>query len=81
MRLGKAYEQNGQPDEATQSFDKAIRYKPSLIEAYQSRAHALYRAKQYDKAWADVMTVERLGGQPEAVLLKSLTQAAPPQSF
>ena len=50
---------------------------PDYADAYQQRAIALTQLKQYDRAWADVRTYERLGGQPHPLLLKQLSAGKP----
>ena len=76
---GNVYLDTDQLSEAIRDYDKAIALKPDFAIAYYNRAVAHYEVKAYDKARADLKMFVRLGGQPEAELLKAFGQAAGPE--
>ena len=44
------------------------------MAAYQNRAIAYSKTKNYDKAWADVKRVRELGGTPVPTFVEELTK-------
>ena len=56
----------------------AIEIKPDLAQAYNNRAASYYYLKQYDRAWANVALCRKVGGSPNAELVRLLTEAAGP---
>ena len=58
---------------------KAIEPNPQQAMAYYNRAVAQYFRRDYDKAWADVMQCERLGGEVAPEFLAKLRKASGPE--
>jgi len=71
---GNAQQNNGQYQAAIKDYDKAIELKPDFVAAYQNRAMAYLRSKAYDRAWADVVMVRKLGGAPIPSFVEDLTR-------
>jgi tetratricopeptide (TPR) repeat protein len=71
---GNALQGKGQYQAAIKDYDKAIELKPALTVAYQNRAMALAQTRAYDRAWADVRMVQRLGGTPSPTFVEELTK-------
>jgi len=63
-------------DAALRDFNQAIILNPDYAMAYFNRAVAHYHLKEYDEAWKDVRTCEKLGGRPTPDFLKALDEAA-----
>jgi hypothetical protein len=64
----------GACDRAIQDFTKAIELKPGDVRALHNRAVACCVSKAYDKAWADVKAIRRLGGKPDPNFIAQLTK-------
>ena len=73
---GNVYAAKGQYQAAIRDYDKAIELKPDLVDAFQNRALAYFQVKSYDKAWADVLMLRRLGGTPIPAFVDQLTSAS-----
>lgn len=58
--------------QAISEFTKAIEINPNYADAYDSRANAYYKSKEYDKAWADVHKAEELGTKIDFRFLEDL---------
>jgi tetratricopeptide (TPR) repeat protein len=71
---GNTLQSKGQHAAAINDYDKAIELKPDLVAAYQNRAIAHSQTKAYDKAWADVKMVRKLGGTPIPSFVEELTK-------
>jgi tetratricopeptide (TPR) repeat protein len=61
---GNAFQSEGQYAVSIKDYDKAIELNPDFAAAYQNRAMARSQTKAYDKAWADVRMLRKLGGTP-----------------
>ena len=73
MVNGNAKDQNdGEYHKAIEAYNKAQALNPSIFEIYNNRAVVYLKLKDYDRAWEDVHAVERLGGNPNRVMLKKL---------
>ena len=72
---GVVYEDLNEHELALRAFDRAIALRPDFANAYSSRAIVHYQLKEFDKAWADVAMVRKLGG-PRAA---GIPQAAHPR--
>ena len=72
---GNAYCDKGDFVQAVSDYNRAIEIKPNFKDAYFNRAVAYYQIKQYDKAWADVHKVERLGYAVNPKLIQWLKNA------
>ena len=55
---------------AVKDYTEAIRLKPDYAAPYRDRAAAWYYMKEYDKAAADVETLQKLGGEADPGFLK-----------
>jgi tetratricopeptide (TPR) repeat protein len=62
--------------EALRDYDRAIALKPDFVAAYANRAALYCAARDYDRAFADVRMVRKLGGQPRPGLLKALAEGS-----
>jgi protein O-mannosyl-transferase len=71
---GNALQGKGQNQAAIRDYDKAIELKPAFAVAYQNRAMALAQTRAYDRAWADVRMVRRLGGTPNPSFVEELAK-------
>jgi protein O-mannosyl-transferase len=69
-----AFNVKGQVDAAIRDCNSAIELKPTLTGAYHNRAMALAQSRAYDKAWADVRMLQKLGGTPSPAFIKALTR-------
>ena len=71
---GNALQSKGQYEAAIKDYDQAIGLRPDFSAAYQNRAIARSQTKAYDKAWADVRMVRKLGGTPIPGFVEELTR-------
>ena len=71
---GNALQSEGQYQAAIKDYNKAIELKPDLVAAYQNRALAHFQTNAYDRAWADVRVVRKLGGTPMPSFVEELTR-------
>ena len=69
---GVVYLHLKQPEPALRAFDRAIALRPDFANACSSRAIAHYQLREFDKAWADVATLRKLGGRVQPEFLKQL---------
>jgi tetratricopeptide (TPR) repeat protein len=76
---GAARSHMGDYKGAIDDYNKSIELKNDFVPAYRNRAVAYYYLKQYDKSWADVRAVRRLGGTPDPNLIRLLNQSTEPQ--
>jgi tetratricopeptide (TPR) repeat protein len=73
---GNVYAAKGQYQAAIRDYDKAIELKPDIVDVFQNRALAYFQIKSYDKAWADVLVLRRLGGTPIPAFVDQLTKTS-----
>jgi protein O-mannosyl-transferase len=73
---GNVYAAKGQYQTAIRDYDRAIDLNPDFVDAFQYRALAYLQIKSYDKAWADVLVLRRLGGTPIPAFVDQLTKAS-----
>ena len=73
---GHAYAEQGNLSQAIFDYTKAIEINAFYVKAYNNRGTAYYRLKEYDKAWADVHTVERMGGAVDPYFIEDLKKAS-----
>jgi len=69
---GVKYLDNKKYVEAEVTFTECIKKNSSDISAYKYRILSYIGLKEYDKAWEDVNTVKKLGGEVENELLNLL---------
>jgi tetratricopeptide (TPR) repeat protein len=69
---GNVYQSRGEFALAIRDYDKAIELKPDLAAAYQNRAIAYLQTKAFDKAWADVNELQKLGVTPNPAFIRDL---------
>ncbi len=72
---GEAYVQLGNFTQAVFDFTRAIELNAFYIKAYNNRGKAYCALQAYRKAWADVHTIEAIGGVVEPYLLGDLKKA------
>jgi len=72
---GHAYANEGDFVQAIADYTQAIRINAFYVKAYNNRELAYYELKQYDKAWADVHTVQAIGGNVAPDFIKDLKKA------
>ncbi len=77
---GHAYAEQGNLSQAIFDYTKAIEINTSYVKAYNNRETAYYKLKEYDKAWADVHTVEAMGGRVDSYFIEELKKASSPQN-
>jgi len=73
---GHAYAQQGDFLQAIHDYTKAIDINAIYVKAYNNREIAYYRMEQYDKAWADVHKVEKIGGVIDPKFIELLRKAS-----
>ena len=73
---GHAYAEQGNLSQAIFDYTKAIEINTFYVKAYNNREAAYYKLKEYDKAWADVHTVERMGGAVDPYFIEDLKKAS-----
>ncbi len=72
LEQGVAYDKQGKIAKAIDYYSKAIETDPNRVEAYYARALDYYMIREWNKAWADVNKVDRLGTKvrfPEQFIL------------
>ena len=74
--MGAAYNELGQHTEALAACKRAVSIDPDYADAYRNRAIAHYSRRDYDKAWADVKTCRKLGGDVHPEFLAELRKAS-----
>ncbi len=62
---------------AVTEYSRVIALHPTDASAYSGRAAAYCGVGQYDRAWADVQTLTRLGAEPPQEVLKILMESMP----
>lgn len=73
---GAACQYTGDYVRLVQDCSRAIEIKSGFAEAYGNRAIGFYYLQEYDKAWADVITCQTLGGQSHPEFIKALSDAS-----
>lgn len=73
---GSAYASQGHLSRAVFDYTKAIENNAFYVKAYDNRERAYYKLKEYDKAWADVHTVEAIGGRVDPYFIEDLKKAS-----
>jgi tetratricopeptide (TPR) repeat protein len=69
---GRTLQTRGRFADAIRDYDQAIALRPDLVAAYQNRAIAHMQIGAYDKAWADVQSIRKLGQTPNPVFVEDL---------
>jgi len=77
FRRGTVHLLLGHVDEAIDDFSKAIELEPRDARAYANRAVCWFKKRQPDRARADAVASEKLGGEPASSFLKTLQEASP----
>jgi Tfp pilus assembly protein PilF len=72
----RAYIINRQPEQAMSELNDAIALNPKYAEAYELRAILYYHKPDYDKAWSDVHTTQRLGKKVDIRFLQKLRKVS-----
>ena len=70
------YYKKRQPEQAMAELNKALELNPRYAEAYELRAILYYYKPDYDKAWSDVHTAQRLGKKVYRPFLGALRRAS-----
>jgi tetratricopeptide (TPR) repeat protein len=73
---GHAYEEKGNLTQAVFDYTHAIENNTFYVKAYNNRMYVYYQLKEYDKAWADVHTVEAIGGPQDLNFIQDLKRAS-----
>jgi tetratricopeptide (TPR) repeat protein len=73
---GHAYAQKDNLTQAIADYTKAIDINTFYVKAYNNRELAFYMMKEYDKAWSDVHTVEKIGGAIDSNFIETLRKAS-----
>ncbi len=76
--LGLIHYKQGNLIQAISNYNKAIEINPKDIECYNDRAIIYYQLKEYDNAWGDVRTLQKLGAAANPKLISALKQVSPP---
>jgi tetratricopeptide (TPR) repeat protein len=74
--MGNVYIRLGQYAEALTACEKAIAIEPDLPDVYRNRAVLYHSRGDYDKAWTDVKSCRKLGGQVHPGFLAALQKAS-----
>jgi len=76
LQRGFAYTQKGEDNFAIADYSKVIEMNPGNTAAYENRARAYYRKGEYDKAWADVHSMESLKAKIPEKFISDLKKAS-----
>jgi tetratricopeptide (TPR) repeat protein len=71
-KMGAAYLQKREFDQAILLFDKSLETNPTNAEAYISRGRGYYFRGEYDKSWEDIKKAQDLGYKIPAELFDDL---------
>jgi len=69
---GVVYFNQGDLDQALDSFSKAIAIDSDFTKAYRNRAIVYFKLKEYDESWADVHKLQDLGVAVDPILINAL---------
>ncbi len=75
-KMGSAYLQKREFDQAILLFNKSLETNPKHAEAYISRGRAYYFRAEYDKSWEDVNRAQAWGYEIPAEFLDELRRAS-----
>ncbi len=75
-RMGAAYLQKRDFEQAVLLLNKSIEINPMYAEAYVSRGKGYYFRGEYDKSWEDIRRAQDLGYKIPAEFLDSLRRAS-----
>ena len=75
-KMGSAYLQKREFDQAILLFNKSLDTNPEYAEAYISRGRGYYFRGEYDKSWKDIKKAQDLGHQIPAEFLVDLRRAS-----
>ena len=70
------YSDKDEYDRAIADYTKAIALNPDDADTYYNRAITYSIKRDYQKAWVDVRTCRRLGGQVNPKMIELLTKAS-----
>jgi len=75
-KMGSAYLQKREFDQAILIFNKILETNPEYAEAYISRGRGHYFRGEYDKSWEDIKKAQDLGYKIPAEFLNDLRRAS-----
>jgi tetratricopeptide (TPR) repeat protein len=75
-RMGTAYLQKRDFEQAVLLLNKSIEINPKYAEAYVSRGKGYYFRGEYDKSWEDIKKAQNLGYKIPAEFLEGLRRAS-----
>ncbi len=75
-RMGGAYLQKGDFEQALLLLNKSLEINPKYAEAYMSRGRGYYFRGEYDKSWEDIKKAQDLGCKIPAKFLDDLRRAS-----
>ncbi len=74
--LAFSFYKAGNLNQAVSNYTKAIEINPKDTACYNDRAIIYYQLKEYDNAWDDVRTLQKLGTAVNPTLLNALKQVS-----
>ena len=75
-KLGSAYLQSREFDQAILLFNKSLEINPEYAETYMSRGKGYYFRGEYNKSWEDIKKAQDLGYKIPAEFLDDLRRAS-----